>query len=435
MFNPIKKYVNKKKTSKADGEKSLNEQNKYKKKEKKKDSNLCSLNLDMKKEEDIKEESKIKRKSKKHLESTKELINSASKLKLLKKNLSLDINKTSGNGKISNDKNIKKNNKKSVMILNCNFNLMNNKTGKKIKKRNTVACKKIKNQDDIKSCGKKTDVLKQKKIDEPNFPGYYNLMLVNSYNVKHKRPPESKFILTNYNFNQAIKYDYRSFWRIFFICLLVKQNILHTFFFKTDLELFTLRAFLLIFCFSSEFAFNALFYFSSKISDRYNYEGDNLIIFTFVNNLTITIFSIFVSFVLRLMLKYLINSRRSIENVIRKIENKMRNNKSIDVSVKEKEIIYHKILSILNILNYKIFIFIIVELSFMLFFMYYVAAFCAVYKSTQNSWLLDSFSSFLMTNLFDVFVAFIISMIYTTAIRYKIEILYKISLFLYNLGY
>ena len=260
-------------------------------------------------------------------------------------------------------------------------------------------------------------------------------MLVNAYNVKNKKPVESKFILTNYNFNQAVKYDYRNFWRILFICLFSKQNILHTFFFKTYLEPFILRVYLFIFFLSSEFAFNALFYFNNKISDRYNYKGDNLLIFSFVNNLTITLCSNFVSFVLRLILKCLTNSRKSIENVIREVENKMRNKKSIDISGKDKRILFKKISSILNTLKIKIFIFIIVELSCMLFYTYYISAFCAVYKNTQNSWLLDSFSSFLMTNLFDVFVAFIISIIYITGLKYRIELLYNISMFIYNLGY
>ena len=293
----------------------------------------------------------------------------------------------------------------------------------------------IGNRNNTRIYFKKILKIKQNKIEEQNFPGYYNLMLVNANNIKFKKPAESKFILTNYNFKQAIKYEFRGTWQIFFICLLFRQNILHTFFFKTKLELLSLRLCLFIFSFSCEFAFNALFYFNDNISARYNYEGDNLILFSFVNNIIITKCPTLGSFILRLILKYLTNSKKNIEKIFREEENKMRTRQSIIISEKEKEALMQKISKILQKLNYKILIFIILEFCLMLFFTYYVTAFCAVYKSTQTSWILDSFTSFLMTNFLDVLIAFIVAVIYTTSIKYKLESLYNISIFIYDLGH
>ena len=40
-------------------------------------------------------------------------------------------------------------------------------------------------------------------------------------------PVESYIILDNYDYETAIKYDKRSFWRIFYIYLIAKENIIN----------------------------------------------------------------------------------------------------------------------------------------------------------------------------------------------------------------
>ena len=82
---------------------------------------------------------------------------------------------------------------------------------------------------------KKKKKIRNKNIDlnkEKKFPGYYNLIQIDANNYLNNKPPESKYILDNYNYEEAIKYETRDFWRIYFICLLSKENILNTFFLK-----------------------------------------------------------------------------------------------------------------------------------------------------------------------------------------------------------
>ena len=50
-------------------------------------------------------------------------------------------------------------------------------------------------------------------------------------------------------------------------------------------------------------------------------------------------------------------------------------------------------------LKIKIAIFIVMEFLLMIFFWYYVSLFCAVYKETQESWLIDSLLSLLFSFL------------------------------------
>jgi hypothetical protein len=182
--------------------------------------------------------------------------------------------------KSANKKN-KKNSKKHspIIIFNCKYN--NNYY--KCNNNKTVNDKSKKNLTKIKF-----GITKLNK--EGKFPGYYNLIQINANNSLKNKPPKSLYILDNYSYEEAIKYETRDFWRIYFIFLLSKENILNTFFFKSPLESQQIRISIFILNYSCDFALNALFYFNEKISDKYHYEGDSLYLFTFLNNVTIYIF-------------------------------------------------------------------------------------------------------------------------------------------------
>ena len=68
----------------------------------------------------------------------------------------------------------------------------------------------------------------------------------------------------------------------------------------------------------------------------------------------------------------------------------------------------------------------------MIFFWYFVTAFCHVYNSTQISWLLDSFLSILFTGIIELLISFGLAKLYRIAIAGEIHCLYKILMFLYN---
>ena len=70
----------------------------------------------------------------------------------------------------------------------------------------------------------------------------------------------------------------------------------------------------------------------------------------------------------------------------------------------------------------------------MIFFYYFVTAFCEVYKETQISWITDSFVSFIISFLVEFGLSLIISILYIISIKLKIKRLYKIVMFFYHLG-
>ena len=108
----------------------------------------------------------------------------------------------------------------------------------------------------------------------------------------------------------------------------------------------------------------------------------------------------------------------------------MRKNNNYRVSKKTK---FKKIKIISSKIKCFIIIFIFIEFIIMIFFYFFVTAFCEVYKKTQRAWLYDVLISFLISFPTEIIVSFIIALFYILSIRYKIRFVYNIALFLYSL--
>ena len=124
-------------------------------------------------------------------------------------------------------------------------------------------------------------------------------------------------ILNNYDYEEAIKYDKRSFLRIFFIYIISKDNILNIIFLNPPLELKPLRLCIFIFGYSCDLALNAFFYLSENISDRYHYTGLHRTLFCLINNLIISFISTIVSIILLYFFQSLTQSSNKIENLFK----------------------------------------------------------------------------------------------------------------------
>ncbi len=274
---------------------------------------------------------------------------------------------------------------------------------------------------------------KEKKDVKKLSKNYYLIQMDANNSSNNRKPPSSDLLLDNYDYETAVKYDKRHFWRIFYICILNKKNIVNIVLFKTPLDIKCLRICLFIFTYSCDLAFNTIFYTNDNISDRYHYQGEDLLLFSLVNNIVISLTSLLTGIVLANVFQHLIDSRNSYEDVFRIEEKKMRKLKNYKVSEKTKLKIANKIRQISKKLKFKIVIFIIIEFSIMLFFYYFVTAFCEVYKKTQISWLFDFFSSFLLSLLGEIFLSLLLTVLYTISINYKIKFIYTITIFFYNL--
>ena len=131
--------------------------------------------------------------------------------------------------------------------------------------------------------------------------------------------------------------------------------------------------------------------------------------------------------------QHMYDFRGNFEDVFRAEEKKMRNNKHYKVNKDKKVKMFNKLKNICLRLRCEIIFFIIFEFSIMLFFYYFVTAFCEVYKNTQISWLIDFFYSFVISFTCEIIGALIIAIFYILSLKYRIKIIYNTALFFYNL--
>ena len=150
-----------------------------------------------------------------------------------------------------------------------------------------------------------------------------------------------------------------------------------------------------------------------------------------INNISISVVSIVVSFLLLYFFKTLTQSSNKIATLFHEQDNLLKSDKNYKVNQDTILIIKNKIEKIMKCLKIKINVFFIFELLIILFFFYYVVAFCHVYKSTQISWLLDSISSYAISLIISFAISLIGSILYKISIKYKKKILYKIVIFIY----
>ena len=263
-----------------------------------------------------------------------------------------------------------------------------------------------------------------------NIIQQYHLIQLDANNInKNKKPLESNYHLDNYEYETAIEYENRTFWRILYIIILSKDNILNTFLLKFPLESQPLRICLLLFSYTSDLALNTLFYFSDNISDKYHYSGNNLFWFTLFNNILISVISTILSIILGSILESMIDSKESIEDKFKEEEKKMREDPKYHVTNERKEEILLSVNKTLRKLKIKMVIFVIIDFIILLFFFYFTTAFCSVYQNTQTSWITDAVVSIIISFPIEIAIALVITIVYKIAIKYRCKFLYKISMF------
>ena len=287
--------------------------------------------------------------------------------------------------------------------------------------------------------------------------------------------------LNDFNFEEALIFDNRKFWKIYYLNLLTKQNILSTFVFKSPFELMYIRIIMYIFGISMDFAFNAFFYFQSAISHRYHYQGKLGYLFDLQNSFYINIISCIASFFLAYFLGLFGNSKNNFEAIFKNNDNKKKENNNYDNNeidntenekdkkkendinknkkkqkhdiiikynkniiqnekmeekVNEKEKVlenkFKEYQKILKCLKKKLIFFIIIELLFMLFFWYYVTAFCEVYKSSQKSWATGGLTSFIISLFTPLIVALLLTFLRLFSMKNKFKCLFNLSVWLYD---
>ena len=180
--------------------------------------------------------------------------------------------------------------------------------------------------------------------------------------------------LNDLTYKEAIKYDHRTFFQVYFALLKSKHNLI-TIIESKDYNARVIKVFLLFFSFAFNYAVNALF-FDDDTMHKIHEDGGN---FNFWYQLPQIAYSTIISYILENFLNFLALSEDEVLNVKR--EKIVKN-----VGRKGKET--------LRRLSLKFLLFYVISLFLLILFWYYVSCFCAVYKNTQYHLIKDTLVSF-----------------------------------------
>ena len=358
-------------------------------------------------------------------------------------NLVKNTAETEGNEDNNENKDIKLNQINQILKKENNGNIQNDKLKIVIDQNNTndSTSKREVNQNQLITVYKTEETLGEKdeqkekvqkeKTEKNSSKSAYFLIQIDANNSPDSdKPVESNYILNNYEYDTAIKYESRTFWRILYIVLISKDNILNTFILKSPLESKPLQICLLIFSYTCDLALNTLFYFSDNISDKYHYTGKYLFWYTLFNNILISVISTILSLILGGILNLMAESKDNMEEEFKEEEKKLRKDPNYKVSDERKKEILQKIQKELKKLKIKMTFFVVIDLVILLFFFYFVTAFCEIYHNTQTSWISDAVVSIIISFPIELAIALGITIAYFLAVKYKWKIIYKIVMFL-----
>ena len=215
--------------------------------------------------------------------------------------------------------------------------------------------------------------------------------------------------LQDMDYEEAIKYDKRSIFKIYWSFLVDSQIILGTFCTDNFLNLFVIKLSFFIFTFEISFFLNALFDTDEYISDAYINNG----VLDFIVGLPKAIYSFIATLITTNLLQMLSNSKSELLKIIRENSNNKNYINLIKVKLRKLRI---------KLIFYFMFVFILGVL-----FLYYVTAFCAVYRYSQKYWFYGCLESFGMDSLVSLIVCIILAFFRFISIKKRIKCFFVLA--------
>ena len=215
--------------------------------------------------------------------------------------------------------------------------------------------------------------------------------------------------LNKLEYEEALIIDKRGYLQYY--CSLLRRNnlIIFTFFQKTDYNLPMVKYSLFLLSLSLYFVTNAFFFVDSTIHKIYEHQG----MVKFFLEIPKAIYSSIISVICNLIINSLALSEKSLLK-LKKIKDKNeRSNSSVYLYV---------------FLRRKITIYFVIGFIFLIFFWYFISAFCAVYKNTQVIYLKNCSISFCISMLYPFLISLLPGLFRIPSLRNgKNKILYKIG--------
>ena len=321
-------------------------------------------------------------------------------------------------------------------------NAPNKKSSKKSKSKNPIIYNiqpliDIKNINITNKKKKKNDITKKNKIKKSKISignltkktndklNSVNIMLTEKNYEKLRKKEKKKRIenvkkkdlIKDYNdyelnilsYDDAIKYDKRTF-LIYYISLLQRKiSIIFAFYAKNDYNLRSIKICLFFFDFALNYSVNALFFTDDTMHKIYVDKGK----FNFLFQLPQILYSSIISIGISTIIRTLSLSEKNI------------------IIIKEgKKYIDRTITKVIKCLKIKFLLFFSFAFIFLILFWYYASCFCAIYKNTQLYLLKDIIISFSISLLYPIAVCLLPGIFRFASLRAKNhdkKIIYKIS--------
>ena len=212
------------------------------------------------------------------------------------------------------------------------------------------------------------------------------------------------FELNDLTYEEALKLDKRSFFQYYLSLLKYHQQLIFTFYTYTDYNSKIIKICLLLFLFSLYYVVNSLFFDNETIHNIYVNKG----IYNLIFQIPKILYSSIISSLIKVIISYFSLTEKNI------VETK-----------KEKK--NGNIVKLFKCLSIKFILFYIMNFLFLIFFWYYLACFCAVYKNSQIHVIKDTLISFSISQLYPLGISLVTSIVRITSLRNNEEGLYKFS--------
>ena len=233
-------------------------------------------------------------------------------------------------------------------------------------------------------------------------------ILSNKKLLKSKKINFNDTEMNSFSYQQALKYDNRTYLNYYFSLLKSKNLLIFSFYPNNDYNSTIIKIDLFFFCFALQYTVNALFFNDSTMHKIYEDNG----IFNLVYQINQIIYSTIISIIITQLVKFLCLTEK---NVI-----KMKNEKNDDLDKVIEQFL--KCLIIKFVLFYSI------SFIFLVLFWYYLSCFCAVYKNTQIYLIKDTLISFGLSLVYPLIINLIPGIFRISSLKKKDKkILYQIS--------
>ena len=301
------------------------------------------------------------------------------------------------------------NSKKQSEKLKINNNKNNEKKEKKIESKSNRKKSRKKNKLNL---NKNEQNIYNIETDCKKIDGLINNVnnINNNINtINQTKFPQIEIDLLDLDYEEAIILDKRSIIKIYFAYLINSIIILDTFCSDNNLNLIIIKLSFLICTFQISFLLNALFYTDEYISNAYHNNG----VLDFVSGLPKSIYSFVATLIITNLLKILSNSKSELIKLI--LAKPKPNNYEMIINMK------------INKLRVKLAFYYILVFSLGIFFLYYVTAFCAVYKYSQKYLALGFLESFAIDTLVSIAACAFMSLFRYISLKTNIKYFYSLS--------